>query len=404
MQGEYQNQIQVWIAEALKDGPIPSFSHLVRALPGVYPNDLSRELDRMGLAQILDTKRSDVVDHSTRQRQTLPVPHPLDYDWRFTEESCEFLLTELLKTAGATGEAIFLGAPTLFRAAQDTNLASRCLLLDRCPQTVAALAGIRPRIFTTDVLRDDLPELQAQVVMADPPWYEEFARAFLWASSELLCLGGVVFLSTPPLGTRPGIDHEWQRSIDFAQEIGLELQTVQQSLRYQSPPFEINALRAAGHSEIDCRWRPGLLARFTKIRDARIPRPKVSDDYATWIERSAFGVRIRLRQKSDATLKSPTLLGLLTGDILDSVSRRDSRRRDADVWTSGNRIFACEDTCTLASVIEAIAGGLRADTYVEERAGRQLTEMERRLVIQTADQVAAVISRELEEYVLAWEG
>jgi hypothetical protein len=405
MQSEYQDRIRLWIANALEGTPVPFFSDLVRALPGVYPSDVSRELDRLGVSQALRAKKSGIVRPATMRLQRLPVPHPLDYDWRFAEESCEFLLKEILNAAGLIGNAIFLGAPTLFRAAQETKLASRCMLLDRCPETVAALAGISAGIFAVDVLQDELPEVEAQVVVADPPWYEEFASAFLWASSKFLSLGGVVFLSTPPLGTRPGVDHEWQRTREFAQEIGLELQTVQQSLRYESPPFEVNALRAAGHLEIDCHWRPGLLARFTKTRKARIPRPKVSDDNASWIERSAFGVRMRLmRNKTEIGSKNPTLSGLVSGDILDSVSRRDSRRRDADVWTSGNRIFGCEDTSTLACVIEAIAGGLRADTYVEERAERKLNSTQRALVIQAADQVAAVISRELEEYVLAWEG
>lgn len=404
MQGEYQERLRLWIADALEGAPRSSFSDLVRALPGVYPSDVSRELDRLGVSQALREKKSGIVHSAKTRPRRLPVPHPLDYDWRFTEESSEFLLKEILNAAGHGGKAVFLGAPTLFRAARATELANRCVLLDRCPETVAALAGISAGIFGVDVLQDELPALEAQIVVADPPWYEEFAKAFLWASSNFLSLGGIVFLSTPPLGTRPGVDLEWRRTTEFAKEIGLELQEVEQSLRYQSPPFEINALRAAGHSEIDCHWRPGLLARFTKTGNARISRPHASDDHATWMERSAFGVRMRLRNKAEIGTMNATLSELVSGDILDSVSRRDLRRRNADVWTSGNRIFGCEDTRTLAYIIEAIAGGLRADTYVEERAERKLDSTQRARVIQATEQIGAVISRELEEYVLAWEG
>jgi hypothetical protein len=404
MQSEYQERIRLWIADALEGAPFPSFGDVVRALPGVYPSDVSRELDRLGVLQGLKAKKGVMVNRATTRPHRLPVPHPLDYDWRFTEESSEFLLKEILQAAGPSGKAILLGAPTLFRAACSTELSNRCVLLDRCAETVAAMAGINARIFGVDVVRDELPALEAQIVVADPPWYEEFAKAFLWASSNFVSLGGVVLLSTPPLGTRPGVDLEWQRTTEFAKQAGLELQEVQQSLRYQSPPFEINALRAAGHSEIDCHWRPGLLARFTKAGNAGIPRPDIADDHTAWMERSAFGVRIRLRNKTEIGSVNPTLSELVSGDILDSVSRRDLRRRDADVWTSGNRIFGCSDTCTLAYVIEAIAGGLRADTYVEERAKRKLDSTQRACVIQAAEQIAALISRELEEYVLAWEG
>ena len=236
--------------------------------------------------------------------------------------------------------------------------------------------------------------------MADPPWYEEFAQAFLWASSRIVRVGGTILLSAPPVGTRPGIEQEWGRTLAFANTLGLKFIRSDQCLRYESPPFERNALRAAGHPEVASAWRPGVLARFEKVHIVEATRPNVTSGRARWVERSAFGVRFRMRRKSSPAIRNPALIELVDGDVLASVSRRDPRREHADVWTSGNRIFGCVDTEALTRVVEALASGHRADTYVERLVGRKLTLIEQGLVLGAAAQVSCVISRELGEYLL----
>lgn len=62
--------------------------------------------------------------------------------------------------------------------------------LDR---NVAVLHAVRERlpmldVFACDVTRDDLPNLRAHVVVADPPWYPRHAMSFLWACSRVVRL------------------------------------------------------------------------------------------------------------------------------------------------------------------------------------------------------------------------
>lgn len=405
MHSEYHNRLRAWIADALQNNSTQSFSDLVCALPGVHPNDVARELHQLGFQGLSLGAPKTNVTRSKRQSEALPVPHPLDYDWRFTPDTRSQLLRNIADLTGPScEEVVFLGAPTLFRAAQQ-SLANRCFLIDACEESVSILSGgAFGRVFLADILTDSLPTLSACVALADPPWYEEFAHAFLWASCNLVRLGGTVLLSSPPIGTRPGIDLEWSRILGFATKLGLELRSRSQCLQYESPPFERNSIRAAQHPHVDSQWRPGVLATFQKVQVCAVARPEVPSDRGHWLERSALAVRFRMRTRAYSRPRNPVLGSLTKGDILDSVSRRDPRRGAADVWTSGNRIFECADTEALAWIVEAVEKGHQPDTYVQAASKTKLTGDERTRITKAADQVRAIISFEMEEYGLSWEG
>lgn len=397
MYSQAHDRVQMWMPEAVGQNAQRTFNGLVSVIHGNEAvralTELCVQVQRMG-------------DRKAHRVGRLPVPHPLDYDWRFTAASRMLLLEMIERMAlGARGEVVLFGAPTLFEAARATAMAGRCTLVDACPATVSALKGCGDgRVYGVDILRGEVPDLSATVVVADPPWYEEFAQAFLWASARIVELGGTVLLTTPPLGTRPGIEQECRRVVAFAKDLGLELRGMDQCLRYDSPPFEKNAMRAAGQSHVAEDWRFGTLTRFKKVDVSNRTRPNVVSRGSEWVERSAFGVRLRMRRKPSPSTRNPRLVTITEGDVLDSVSRRDPRREHVDVWTSGNRVFACGDTETFIWIVEAIEAGRPSDAYVEAALARQLAAVEQEAVIQTTEQASAVISCELEEYVLAWEG
>jgi hypothetical protein len=119
MEHEFDDRIRSWISETLASGSALSFSDLVVALPGVHPNDVAECIDQLELEVPRKPKQSHLV--SRRARLGFPVPHPLDYDWRFTDLSRSVVLRKVTQAVSAGGKVVFLGAPTLFHAAQDTQ-------------------------------------------------------------------------------------------------------------------------------------------------------------------------------------------------------------------------------------------------------------------------------------------
>jgi hypothetical protein len=106
------------------------------------------------------------------------------------------------------------------------------------------------------------------------------------------------------------------------------------------PFFEFNAFRAAGIKDLFPFWRKGDFAIFRKVHDEITDRPKLIEKNANWVEKEINSIRIRVRVENNKDKNSLFKINhLVKGDILPTVSTRDTRRNEANIWTSGNRIF-----------------------------------------------------------------
>ena len=327
----------------------------------------------------------------------MPLPHPLDYDWRFTRATVELLWELAGLPATRNGPTILMGVPSM---ADDINLRGSgqwVTLLERSASTVEALRDKSlVEVIGCDVARDKLPPVTASTIVADPPWYEADTISFLWSAATLCRADGIVMLSLPPVGTRPGIAGERTRIEEAAGGFGLELAGIYPGiLRYLMPFFEWNALRASGFTGPSLAWRRGDLAVFARNgRAARTPRPQAPKE-GRWIEESLGRTRFRLREDMHSDFSDPVLRSMIADDILPTVSKRDPRRAGVDVWTSGNRVFRCQGTSVLATIIAAVRCGGSPEDAVIRQLGRNLTRKERHEVGNATLQVVDVVK---------WEG
>ena len=330
----------------------------------------------------------------------MPLPHPLDYDWRFTP-STVVLLWQLAGVRTAPKEPIILmGVPSI---ADDIDLRGSgrpVTLLERNAATVEALRSKgQVEVIVCDVARDTLPPIDATTIVADPPWYEADTISFLWSAAAMCRTRGIVMLSLPPLGTRPSIAGERARIGEAAAGFGLELVSVHPGiLRYLTPFFEWNALRASGVIGPSLALRRGDLAIFARNgRAAGTPRPLAPDE-GRWIEESLGRTRFRLREDVRAGFSDPVLRSMVANDVLPTVSKRDPRRAEVDVWTSGNRVFQCQGTSVLAAIIAAVRRGDSPQDAVVHHLGRDLSLEERHRVASATSQVVDVVKWEGAEF------
>jgi hypothetical protein len=229
-------------------------------------------------------------------------------------------------------------------------------------------------------------------------------RSFLWAAGQLCAIGGHLLVSLPPVGTRPGITQEWAQTLDWAQQLGLMLlQLEPATLPYVTPPFERNALKTEGLYTMADEWRRGDLAVFYHTHRATIPRP-IPPGEDEWIEEVLLGMRVRIRRQSDGDFHDPSLRSLIPGDILPSVSRREPRRRCADVWTSGNRIFACQGRHILQQIVQAVAVDQPPCETVAAALHRPLRIQEAKLIARTAHKIQRIARLEHKETAYFAEG
>jgi hypothetical protein len=398
-------------------GGAASFKDILANLPSVYPAVAYSSLERLtkdgkfskqSLAEIKSELSGELERHcNNTHRIHLPVPHPLDYDWRFSPDAISLLLNRCIDLTKPDEVVVLLGAPTVFQATLETPFPRRVILLDNNPAVIKSFRDAAPResILCCDILRDELPQLEAAVAIADPPWYPLPLKGFLWAASHACAPGGHILLSLPPSGTRPGIDQELREFFDWAQELGTNLlQILPSELPYVSPPFEINALRSQGINSFPTEWRRGDLAVLS--RGPHISTYNPFDEHQPeeiWDELMLQGVRLKIRHQEANIFLNPELRTIVPGDILPSVSRRDERRQLVDVWTSGNRVYSCQGRYVFRHILHALANGRSAALEVSKSLGRSLNYYEDSLIERASAQAHKLIELENNENKSFWE-
>jgi len=412
----FNDQVDRWVAGAVEGGAT-AFDRLLTSLPGVYPPVVFESLRRLtskgllpnGVFRDAESYIRRERPHDSRKdlparRITLPVPHPLDYDWRFTDEAADRILTATATRSGGT--LAMIGSPSVFRVAAERESGPPLAVIDRSRAITDSLKAGLPGALVEclDVTHDELPDIEASAVIVDPPWYEEYFRAFAWAACRISRVGSSVFFSLPPAGTRPGIVAEISRFVEWSRsELGLDLLRIDTGvLPYVTPPFERNALRAEGFNNLPDDWRKGDLAVFVRRRKAAAARPVLtgfsSFDDGEWEEVTVQRMRVRVKNGTGDNSSSPKLISIVEGDVLPTVSRRDERRKKAEVWTSGNRVFASDGKPALLNLLSALAIGEAPENSLATYLGRRLQVEEAALISQTAHRILELARIESVEY------
>lgn len=307
---------------------------------------LNEEIARKKIGDILDPHAQVYVQKYMGDFDFFKKPHPLDFEWRNSKRSVDFLTELVLQDKHLDDDILVLGMPTLFANLCRRDLSKKITIVERNKAVVGNLKELSHHdcnVVEGDIFKID-PEslgMYATVVM-DPPWYEPHFYQFIWLASRCLKLGGRLIISIPPFNTRPGVDKERIKWLRFCQEQGLCLESLTpKRLEYAMPFFEWNATRMA-EALTSPFWRHGDLAIFQKLEHDFVQRPVHEEENEEWreIEVKSCRVRIKIAASEAEDIDEPLELEYLIGSqILPSVSRRDPRRKRANVWTSGNRIL-----------------------------------------------------------------
>jgi hypothetical protein len=147
----------------------------------------------------------------------------------------------------------------------------------------------------------------------------------------------------------------------LAERLGLRrVEERRSALTYTSPLFERNALSAIGLSNVPSDWRRSDLVMLQKIERLDVPPPPRSKHLPAWTEIVLNGTRVFARRES--LIEPGTVASLdpiVPNGVLPSVSRHDPRRRLANIWTAGNRVFTCPRTDLLVAAAIGVSAEVR---------------------------------------------
>jgi len=389
----YKAELMLRLARELLRGPC-DFGWLLRRAEGAYPSDVLaalRQLEASGeicLTSAGDWKRGGAPEAPARRwskdaetaesaMSCLPEPHPLDFDWRFSARTLDTLHRSM--NVSSDELVAILGAPTLYKYLVDSG--ARAELFDKNAQIVRGLKeGGYKSVTECDLFEFSANTPRFDWAIADPPWYIEHYRAFLEAGREILLPGGRMLMSVLPRLTRPSAARDRFEVVESAARLGFDLIGIWAgALHYDSPAFEIEALRA--EDLVVGEWRTGDLFSFVMRsraprKDARRTKVKDTERWES-IPLGKTTVKIKVEQ-SDSREPFDFKPASSTGSVkLRSVSRRSPARSRINLWTSRNVALTVTKPEMVAELLrKATSGGSASDALAVTAYEYQLSDKE----------------------------
>ncbi|OQW58932.1 MAG: hypothetical protein A4S17_11410 [Proteobacteria bacterium HN_bin10] len=314
-----------------------SFRALLQLLNGEYPSDVLTALRRAAPDPLIETLLVDAglsARTVSNQIAELPLPHPCDFEWRFTSGTAVAMLARLEDATQPADTTLLVGMPSLVVAANRSALDRHWNVIGTDDIIWSVLSKLTRDDARFAVVSAETRPVTAAIV--DPPWYPSAYDEMFDAFVRRCAIGAIVLVGAPPSGARPNAEADVAAMIAAAKGFGLEFQSLEPGvLRYRSPAFELAALAQAGIRTHLPDWRRGDLITFRKTRDVA-PAPATIERPAAF-EVTLDGVRFR------ALFTNPNDDGPLTplteSEIFPTVSTRAEGRSRANFWTSGNRAF-----------------------------------------------------------------
>ncbi len=372
------------VLEAIRRGN-RSLEDIARDIGGIYPLELRAllaNLQRSGKITWsdtgfvttcgLDNGRSHSPSESTIFRPNalvLPEPHPHDYDWRFDQRTARMLSKLAIDSCLPDAGIVLLGAPTVFAEIARLLAPPPTCLLDASAELVELLQAA-PLPASCTVVHHDLlsgfswdASFPVDVIVCDPPWYEEYYAAFLAQGAHSLRVGGRLYLSLLPSSTR-GDAVEGRRSIySRAHQLGFDVEGQEVGvIRYETPSFERRSLEIAD-IDIQGGWRKGDLLVLRKVQQtptclvpASLSEAGSASPGVPWGEMLMGRYKVKVRGPFDDVDRDPQLIKIEEQNMLPTVSRRYPGRGRIDLWLWDNRVFGLRGRASFWAALHALAG------------------------------------------------
>lgn len=395
-EAEYRASLRSHLLTILQEKPL-SFDEIVQQSGGAYPSAVTHSLDWLcstgrilrkrnlfALANCTDDIPSDRSAESfTRVPQNLDLydPHPADYDWRFDEDTSNFLVERLNSHANHKSNIALFGVTTMLIPLRHEGFNPYLVNNSAFLLNELRSENMNDRLILHDLFHKTPRELPpVDFIIADPPWYVSHYKTFILRSAEVLRLDGLLFLSVFRWLTRPAAVHEREEINKFALSAGFDIHEVLPSaLSYRTPGFEKTSLESEGIFMKTDSWRKSDLFVLRRVReiDKDLIFPEVSQE-DEWDDFLIGKKRIKLKKSNRPPSNTPFRYRHVDeGKILRSVSRRSPLRGAIDLWTSKNEAYVIDGGVELlrkglqqlqngVSIASAVSALEEEQTYLKE--------------------------------------
>jgi len=282
----------------------------------------------------------------------LPLPHPLDFDWRYDDDTAQ-ALTVLLQSYSPV---VAIGAPTVARLLEAVG--ADVTLVDRQP-----IQGVRRHIVSdaSDFTTDD----RYKAAIVDPPWYPAQLTSWTEASARAVGVGGTVFVSIWPHTTRPRAATEASQALnEFSRWAHIQRNIA--TLRYAEPHFETIAREVGGEAELSRSPLEGELIRL----DVQAVPPVISKKNAPaqWLRITIDDYQLAVRRRPDSGLTQIEPVFPQDGWRWRYVSARAPGIEQIDLWSSLGEVAKLGSSDQLITALRRALHTTNRDAFERELA------------------------------------
>lgn len=350
----YESRVEDCVRRALVSQQF-SFESICRSCQGAFPADVLGAIERLSDGSISQSQVTFTYENNANDpNQDLSLePSPIDYEWRFARESAKEICTLALNCGT---KIVCLGTPSVFRELLFQN--ADAYLIDRNPFVIDSFRQIADgRVLTTDISElNQHPSLgRFDVVVMDPPWYQEHITFWLKAGVCLAREGASVIMTLFPDLVRPAAIEERNTIMKLLGQLG-EFNILSKKVAYETPLFERETLAALGIRGLST-WRLADLVKVN-LKGTFPPIEVVRPREQRW-ERFRFGTQVVGLAQDDSNATS-IAVGPPYADgsyLLKTVSTRDPVRAAIGLWTSRNRAAIVTGNQRLAGILRTLEAG-----------------------------------------------
>jgi len=218
-------------------------------------------------------------------------------------------------------------------------------------------------------------------VFFDPPWYPEHYSTWLARAAQLAPNGVIMFTLFPSL-TRPAAEIERVSILAELRNSARLITTISSFLEYEVPTFERAELEACDITPIE-PWKVADLVLLEPARDAAVMdipiKPFVTP---SWREVDIGSLRLFIDPGRGAGTAGCLLMPLSDGSIiLRSPSRRDPRRKEANVLSSRGHAAVTSRPDELVLVLKKVRDNLESGHAISEATNISAIDPESRAVL-----------------------
>ncbi len=386
------------ILSLLRFGP-RSFEEILEETWGISPADLDRAIKDLLADRVLVQRGDEYELNDSRSKSlsptssvdinkrklsltdkkvasflsSLPVPHPHDFDWRFSIPGIRAFVTHILKYHKINHSICVISAPTVYAYLRTLNIFPSLSLVERSEDTVECIRhyfGDASGVCSHD-LQYPWPARfigEFDCIIMDPPWYQDYYELFLLRATEILASGGLIHTAIFPPFAKTHALVERSAIFSFAHNRGLHLIELRAgTLEYDSPEFERKAFSVEGF-EPKRNWRRGDIATF--FLGFKYGREHVFQvETGKWQEFRIGKSKLKIRIEEIMGYEPPSIQTVEDNSpYLSSVSRKYDRRDEIGLWTSYQQAFKIKGSSVISLMIECLLDGKSKGAILQEIA------------------------------------